>query len=376
VDGRDDLAVELLEKAARLLADQPLSAAKVAVLANRARFHMIADEAEDAIRVGFQALLDAEGLELHEFRAHALNTLGYSRVMIGDRGGIADLERSIAIAAELNSIEAIRGHNNLAALSADLGDLARYYEHVGHALRAAERFGHVLALRWLALARMDELYWTGRWDEMAATAGQMLDAGATASGPIQLIDAHILRARVRVARGDTAGAVEDSEAAADVARETGEPQVAFPALAVHAHALLTAGKEEKAGTVASRLLASWAESTGTLPGSWLPDLAIVLAGLGRGSELTDVAKSVPAPTRWLEAACFFAAGDPARAARVYAEIGSLPDEAYARLRAAESLLEAGRRDEAESELAPAVEFFERVRAETYLTAAAALLAPT
>jgi class 3 adenylate cyclase/tetratricopeptide (TPR) repeat protein len=376
VDGRDDQAVGLLEAAAQLLTEQPLSLAKVAVLANRARFHMIADEAEDAIRVGFQAFQAAEEMGLDEFRAHALNTLGFSRVMIGDPGGIVDLEHSIAIAEGLNSTEAIRAHNNLAALSAELGDLPRAYEHYGRALRAAERLGHALALERLAAQRMDELYWTGRWDETAEAADEIVAASETGSGPIQRLDARILRARVRLARGDVAGALDDSKAAADVAREAAEPQVTFPALATRAHVLLAAGKQDEAHAVASELLASWEESVATLPGSWLPELATVLVALERGSELVDAAERVATPTRWLEAASAFAAGEPGRAARIYAEIGSLPDEAYARLRAAESLVDAAKRDEAQSELTFALDFYRRVGADGYLREAETLLAST
>jgi class 3 adenylate cyclase/tetratricopeptide (TPR) repeat protein len=376
VDGRDDHAAERLEAATLLLAEQPPSRAKVAVLANRARFHMIADEAEDAIRIGFQAFQAAEELGLDEFQAHTLNTLGFSRVMIGDRGGIVDLERSIAIAEDLNSTEAIRAHNNLAALSADLGDLTRAYEHYGHALRAAERFGHGPALKWLAAARMDELYWTGRWDEATETAEKIIAAAGTSSGSIQIVDARIVRSQVRVASGDLAGALDDSRAAAEVACEAGEPQVAFPALATRGNVLLAAGKQGEAGAAADELLARWAKSGASLPGSWLPELAVVLVALGRGGELTAAAERVATRTRWLDAASAFAAGEPAGAARIYAEIGSLPDEAYARLRAAAGFLEVGRRAEAEAELTLARAFYRRVGADAHLSEAETLLSPT
>jgi tetratricopeptide (TPR) repeat protein len=223
---------------------------------------------------------------------------------------------------------------------------------------------------------MDELYWTGRWDETAEAADEIVVAAETGPGPIQRLDARILRARVRLARGDIAGALDDSKAAADVAREAAEPQVTFPALATRAHVLQAAGKQDEADAVASELLASWEESGATLPGSWLPELATVLVALERGSELADAAERVATPTRWLEAASAFAAGEPGRAARIYAEIGSLPDEAYARLKAAESLLDAGQRDEAQSELALALDFYSRVGATGYLREAETLLAST
>jgi hypothetical protein len=81
-------------------------------------------------------------------------------------------------------------------------------------------------------------------------------------------------------------------------------------------------------------------------------------------------------TRWLEAATVYVNGNPADAARMYAQIGSQPDEAYARLRAAEELLAADRRGEAEAELNQALDFYRRVGAVRMVREAEALLAPT
>jgi two-component system response regulator DesR len=58
-------------------------------------------------------------------------------------------------------------------------------------------------------------------------------------------------------------------------------------------------------------------------------------------ELIEATRAVLLPTGWLDAALAFAAGDPQRAASLYAEIGSLPDEAWARLRAAQTHASAG-----------------------------------
>jgi hypothetical protein len=49
---------------------------------------------------------------------------------------------------------------------------------------------------------------------------------------------------------------------------------------------------------------------------------------------------------WREAASLVISGDLGGAAKLYAEIGSVPDEAYARLRAADELVRAGDRAEA------------------------------
>ena len=80
------------------------------------------------------------------------------------------------------------------------------------------------------------------------------------------------------------------------------------------------------------------------------------------------------PTPWLQAATTMAAGEFDQAADRYAEIGSLPDEAYARLRAAEQLLNAGQRADGHAQLQQAVGFYRQVRATGYLREADALVA--
>jgi hypothetical protein len=65
-------------------------------------------------------------------------------------------------------------------------------------------------------------------------------------------------------------------------------------------------------------------------------------------------------TRWLAAALPYATGDFAGAAAAFHVVGSRPDEALARLRAAEALAIEGREAEARGERARAIRFFERV----------------
>jgi len=80
------------------------------------------------------------------------------------------------------------------------------------------------------------------------------------------------------------------------------------------------------------------------------------------------------PTRWLEAAKAFTGGEFERAADLYGEIGTLPDEAFARLRAAEALVALGRRSEADFQLRRALAFYHRVAATAYVREGEALLA--
>ena len=86
-------------------------------MASVSRFRMLAGDSDHAIRVGREALAMAEELGLDELQAHALDNIGLSRLSIGDRGGLEDLDRSIEIADAINSVESARAYGNLAPRS-------------------------------------------------------------------------------------------------------------------------------------------------------------------------------------------------------------------------------------------------------------------
>jgi hypothetical protein len=64
----------------------------------------------------------------------------------------------------------------------------------------------------------------------------------------------------------------------------------------------------------------------------------------------------------------------AEAADLYAAIGSVPDQAYARLCAAETFVQGGRRIDANAQLAVALPVFARLRANGWQAEAKSLLA--
>jgi hypothetical protein len=106
------------------------------------------------------------------------------------------------------------------------------------------------------------------------------------------------------------------------------------------------------------------------------DAAEALRALGLGPELIEVAANAKRQTKWIDAAKAFVSGDFLRAAEIYAETGSLPDEAFARLRAAEALIARGNRAEGDRELQRALAFYRSVGATAYLREGEALLART
>ncbi len=113
-----------------------------------------------------------------------------------------------------------------------------------------------------------------------------------------------------------------------------------------------------------------------LSGFWVADVAVVASALGEADAFERAAAGVRAQTRWLEAASAFVRDDAAAAAEIYAAIGSLPDEAYAWLRAAEADLAAGRRAEADACLGRSLAFHRSVGARLYVREGQALLPAT
>jgi tetratricopeptide (TPR) repeat protein len=316
--------------------------------------------------VAREGLAMARTLGDREQEAAALGTIGAARVSLGDPGGIADLERGIALCEADGSSSVIPWHNNLAYCHAILGDLRRCFAARAAAWEAAERYGSTLRLRSLELERAAEHYWTGRWDQAMRVADSVAPDGDDAAGHYMECECRLWRGRIRLARGQLGGALEEARRALALAREGGDRLNLDPALTLGARALLAADQVAEAGKLLDELLATL--GGGLLKPDLGVDLAVVLTGLGRPVEALDEVL----PSRWLDAARAFADGDPGRAARIYAEIGSRPDEAAARLAAARRLLPT-RPAEGRIELERAIAFFREAGATASLEQAKDLL---
>jgi class 3 adenylate cyclase/tetratricopeptide (TPR) repeat protein len=370
--GRDAEAFEHLEGAVQLVADSRPSRAKAFALATLARFRMMGDQADAAVLAGSQALELAEELGLEDLEASALNTLGVCRVLTGDLAGLDDIRRSIEMSRNLVSSQLVRGLNNLASSLAALGRLEEAFDYYVEAAAAARKIGWTAMVLWLDAEQVDWHYLRGDWDAALTMADSILDAG-DGNRHVRKMDAWVNRGLIRLARGDDVGADEDSAAALEFVRHSEDPQLLFPVLACRVRVLVEIGRQDEAIPLVDELMARWMSNPFTFVSSWLAYVAPAVVTLGRQEKLALLASQTPMQTLWLEAAVTLAR-DPLRSAATYARIGSLSDEAHARLQSAELRAAAGRREEAEAELAPALEFFTRVGAVRYLRTAEALLA--
>jgi thioredoxin-like negative regulator of GroEL len=96
--------------------------------------------------------------------------------------------------------------------------------------------------------------------------------------------------------------------------------------------------------------------------------------IGAAAELAELVDRSSVKTPWRKAAAAYVSGDFQAAAAEYSAIGALPEEADARLRAAEALVRKGRRAEADEELKRSLTFWRSVGADAYVREGEALLA--
>ncbi len=363
--GAVELTRERMEHALELVKDRPPSGSKAFVLA-RLTFNaaMVADERWEAYTD--EALAMAEALGREDLRVLVLSAAGPALVAAGEKeAGTQALGQAIEVLDAIGSPDSVFARINLGGVLQALGDLRGSFDVQAEGRRGAERFGLTLEMWHLRSELALEDYWCGRWDKSCLNADTFLEsveAGSIAHG-ISEIACLYARTQMRLARDDIAGAVADGEVAVTRGRDFPVWGALEWALASHARVLLAAGKRDEAEKLVGELLENWdSHGSGTIPYT-VVDLAIALVDLDRGDELRAATEAAPEAFRWYAAANAFAAGDYIAGADVYAEIGSLPDEAYARLRS-------GREDQVEQALA----FYRSVGATRYVREGEALLA--
>jgi class 3 adenylate cyclase/tetratricopeptide (TPR) repeat protein len=357
--GKRDRAFEQIARARELLGDED-SEARARVLAGLARQQMLADENADAIRTGRDALAIAERLGLDDVRAHLLNIVGTARYKLGDTGGMADLEKSIEIALEIDSPTAGIAYNNLGAMYAGIGDVRLDQEMRQESFRLAERFGDGRAIRFQRGVRLQHLYYRGHWEDALREADAFI-AECEAGAPHYLEpSARLIRALLSLARDAGGTAMEEARQAEETAREAKDPQIVTPTLAVRLRAETELGNLDRGAALAQEVLA------GAPRTEWLAP-ATELAWAAQRLEIADAARAwieaIALTSKWSDAALMILDGELARAADLFAEIGSLPDEARARLHTGDA-----------ADVGKALDFYRGVGATRYIREAESVLA--
>jgi class 3 adenylate cyclase/tetratricopeptide (TPR) repeat protein len=369
-DGRRALAH--VERARELVEDRAPSHAKALVLQELSRLLMMNDDFAQAMEVGLESLRIADELGLDGVRSRDLNTIGVARIHGGDvEEGLRDIERAVEIGTKANSHEGVAAAANLAWMTVILGDLRRSWEMHQETWQLARRFGLATYMKWQQGEHAVHCHWRGLWAEAGATADEFISAAA--HGHYQEAGCRLIRAAISLARGDSEAALVDAERVVVLARPAADPQVVNPALAFGAFVRLELGDRVGANELADELADKW-RSIGANQPHELVYAAWAFRELGRGDELEKALARGHLQTPWQEAARQVLSGDLAMGADTYDRIGSVPDEAHARLRAAEKLAGEGRQAAAEAQLRIALPVFAELGATAWQAEAESLLA--
>jgi class 3 adenylate cyclase len=364
IAGRPREALEHVEEAAALVADLPTSRGKAYVAGNHSRYLMLAGRLSEALAAGGEVLAMADELGLDELKAHALNNVGVARAALGDPQGAADLEAAVELAERVGSPEEIiRGYTNFASIVGEIGgDMHRCHELHLRGYEYAVRFGQRRGRRFLAAELAVDACLLGAWDESVERADAYL-AEVDAGSP-HYMEAQVLLCRSFVEHARGGSPASRLGRALELARGAGDPQSMLPALAVAA--VIAADSDDAAGAPAALDdLLRHVTVDETRAGLWVYPAINAFDALGRLEELRAALTGAPT-SPWLEAATLHLDGDLATAADLLERSGAATDAARTRLAAAERLTRAGRRAEAEPQLAQALAFYRSVGARRYV----------
>jgi class 3 adenylate cyclase/tetratricopeptide (TPR) repeat protein len=359
-----------LAAAVDLVANAPASPAKTRVLAVAARQRTLAGDRERGEELAEEALAMARELGLVELEANALATVGTAR--IDDGSGREPLEQALELAQAANSPEAGTILVNLAVEAGFSGDVRREDELFAEAYATAERFGDVDGARFAGGDRIWTRWALGHWDEAVAMADAFI--AQCESSPHYLEgSAREIRASIRSARGDLAGALADTERSLELGRKAGDPQAVVPALTLGCSLYVALGRLSEARALAREVIEFARANPG--PAGVLLTLTPDAAVLGIEKEIRELLERAPSIS-FVQAARAAAVGDHSGAADLLDGFGTSTFAARHRLAAAESLLTAGRRAEGETELRRALEFYRSVGAVRLVERGEELLAAT
>jgi tetratricopeptide (TPR) repeat protein len=351
--------------------ERSLAAAKV--LAFIARTRTIGGDASEGLRVATEARGMAEVLDVPELIAHSFATMGLAKVYLGDPSGAQDEERALEIAVAARSPVAGSIANNVAVEAIFALQLRRANELFEEGLRIAERLGDASGARWLrGQVAVGELI-QGRWDAALRLLEEFIRECEAGSPSYLEATARRERGRIREARGDLIGALTDYETALSLARAVNDPQELLPNLAAVAAALETRGRLDDARALGQEVI-DFARLHPEIAGIALSfDFLLTRTAFDHEEELPKILTADPLPA-WRSLALTILDRDFVRAAELWAGSGSPTWEARFRLRAAEELIESGRRVEGVVQLERAVQFYRSVGATFFIDRAEQLFA--
>jgi tetratricopeptide (TPR) repeat protein len=377
--GDRDAAYTWVDEALELAGPKTGSRARAYALLARSAYHMLASEHPEALRLAQEALPLADALGIGELRARARDVIGSSKVFMGNADGLRDLEEAVSLARQAGAFYGLsQAYTNLRDAQLCLGRVEDASRTLEEFRQNIDRFGTADIRRWLRMLMLGDLFTSGRWDDALALADEEIAHAEAGSSHYAEPISRTLRASIRLARGDVAGASADAALAIQLARRTKDPQSLAPSLAMGARTLVAEGRRDEAGSLVSELFALGRTLVPGLQeligGEPLVIFVWVTCDLGRTDELLATLEVAPR-TPWVDAAIAIAGAEPARAADILERLWCRTGASYTRLRAAQAVRRRRRRrGEPDAKLAKAVTFYRQAGATAYLHEADALLA--
>jgi class 3 adenylate cyclase/tetratricopeptide (TPR) repeat protein len=359
---------EAIAEALGLLEAEPPGPERVAASGQLAATRHVGSAYPEARMAAERALELAAELGLPE-PARAVGYLGGARSYLGERQGLEDMRRALALALEQGQGRAAAVlHNNLAVVSWQYEGPQAALAACREGIDFCERRG-ITELA-LGIAAMSPTFLAQRGlAEQALTEAEPLAEQAAPAGDITFIELRSVQLRLLAERGAHERAPAPDELVAR-AREAGEPQTIALAFAAAAQVLLAQGRPEEAKALLTELDQVTGMRADPYYSSLLPELVRTALALGEPELAARLADGVEPRTPLSEHALLAcrarlaeAADDTDQAADLYAEaaerwreFGNVPERAYALLGQGRCLVALGQAG-AEAPLAEARELF-------------------
>jgi class 3 adenylate cyclase/tetratricopeptide (TPR) repeat protein len=359
-----------LERAADLVRGRQASVTSAEVLAQIARFRSLFGDELFAIELARQSLELAEAFGRDDVRATNLITLGTAGFYVRDpdlESSLADVRAGVDLALACGDLPQVsRGYSNLGSLLNLTGDLSGSEEAVLEASRITERIGNVPGMRFTAGNVIECEFYAGRWQSIEARANAFLEESEKEPHYMDGV-AFCARSMIELAGDKIELARADVERAIAVGRRVVDPQAKNPALAMGAFVYAELGQYEQALPLLEEIEPE--PFIGAIPMAFF-----AAAELGTAAEFRERVRAFGRETGWDRAGDAVLDGRWADAADAYDEIGARSWAALAALRATQTLVEQGRRAEADEQLIRALAFYRSVGATRYIREGESLLA--
>ena len=181
-------------------------------------------------------------------------------------------------------------------------------QHGSRDSESPQRIGSPGWLRWFRGVLVDHRYRRGEWDEALRAADEFIAEVEAGSPHYSSFQVYMVRAEMRSAKGDSAGAIRDAERALAAGRALEDPQALLFVLAGCAHVFLLESEHDRAVVLARELLDALGRDVQLqFAVINLPAFASALATLDLATELVG-ALAGQLETPWTEAVRAYVAG--------------------------------------------------------------------